>query len=136
MATHGAWRLPAPLRDEIIRHAQQHPTKEVCGIIAGTPTLATKVFKMRNVEDSPIGYALDPREQLQVMQAMRAAGWDLLAVYHSHTATPAELSPVDITHAYPDMAYMVVSLQRDPPVLNVYRIGAGGMPEPVNIQMS
>ena len=82
---------------------------------------------MTNVEDSPIGYAMDPKEQLRVEKHMRQSGLQMLGIYHSHTATEAYPSSVDISLAIsPDISYMLVSL-REPehPVLRTYRIRDG-----------
>jgi proteasome lid subunit RPN8/RPN11 len=48
----------------------------------------------------------------------------MLAIYHSHTASDAYPSPVDVKLAvYPELAYVLVSLKnRKQPELRSYRI--------------
>jgi proteasome lid subunit RPN8/RPN11 len=92
---------------------------------------------LTNVEDSPVGYAMDPREQLRVEKEMRQRTQRMLGVFHSHTASEAKPSSVDADLAIsPDLSYVIVSLQhRDHPELRSYRIdGVVITPEEVQIQ--
>jgi proteasome lid subunit RPN8/RPN11 len=94
------------------------------------------VYPMVNVEDSPIGYSMDPKEQLQVMKRMREQQHAWLAVYHSHTATAAYPSPVDVRLAISaDVSYVLVSLkEQSKPDVKSYRIdGTTVTPEDVQI---
>ena len=110
--------------DEVTAHCQQHYPKEACGILAGQGETVAQVYPMRNVEDSPIGYSMDPKEQLLVEKQMRQRQQRLLGIYHSHTATDAYPSPVDVRLAIsPDISYVLVSLKdRAKPVMHSYRI--------------
>ena len=92
-------------------------------------------YPTHNVQDSPIGYSMDPKEQLQVEKQMRQRQQRLVAIYHSHTATPAYPSPVDVRLAVsPDVSYVLVSL-KDPerPDVRSYRIDGQPVEEPVVI---
>ena len=131
-------RISAVLQDEVIRHCASAYPKEACGILAGalagSAGVVSQVYPMTNVEDSPIGYSMDPNEQLRVERQMRQAGQRLLGIYHSHTASAAYPSPVDVRLAIsPDISYVLVSLQdRARPDFNSYRIdGQTITPEPV-----
>jgi len=109
-----------------VAHCQQEYPKEACGLlaaaVAGGPVV--QAYPMRNVEDSSIGYSMDPKEQLQVEKQMRSRGQRLVAIYHSHTASDAYPSSVDMSLAIsPDISYVLVSLKdREHPVLKSYRI--------------
>jgi proteasome lid subunit RPN8/RPN11 len=127
-------QLPRRLYEEIIAHCQQQYPKEACGILAGTRGEVERVFAMTNVDNSPISYALDPKEQLQVQRALMEAKLDLLAIYHSHTASAAYPSPVDVARAsepgvallMPDVRYVLVSLNdRQQPEVKSYAIRDG-----------
>jgi proteasome lid subunit RPN8/RPN11 len=103
---------------------------------ADGPREALHLYRMRNVEDSPIGYSMDPLEQLRVDKQMRQQGQQLAAIYHSHTATDAYPSPVDVRHAIsPDVSYVLVSLKdRATAIFKSYVIQDGViMSEPVEI---
>ena len=122
----------------MVAHCEGQYPKEACGYLAGAHTggPATQVYPMRNVEDSPIGYAMDPKEQLRVETLMRQRGQRLAAIYHSHTATEAYPSSVDVRLAIsPDVSYVLVSLKdRARPVVRSFHIdGRTVTEEPVTI---
>jgi proteasome lid subunit RPN8/RPN11 len=74
---------------------------------------------------------LDAKEQLQVFDQIDDAGWDLFAIYHTHTHSEAYPSDTDRNQAfYPDAYYMVLSLSdRERPVLRAFRIVDGDVSE-------
>lgn len=127
--------IPNHLKEEIIAHCRSALPKEACGLLAGDrlvevpkpPREATRVYPMTNVEDSPIGYAMDSKEQLLVEKQMRQRGQRLLGIYHSHTATDAVPSSVDVSLAIsPDISYVLVSFKdQEKPVVKTYRIVDG-----------
>lgn len=131
--------MPQPLVEQILAHCQQQYPKEACGMVAGrgpSPEPVVQVYPMRNVEASPIGYSMDPKEQLLADKQMRSRGQRMCAIYHSHTASDAYPSSVDVGLAIsPDISYVLVSLKdRQHPVLKSYRIeGRTVTDEPVQI---
>jgi len=127
-------KISQSLLDEVIAHCLGHYPKEACGILAGQAETVSQVYPMTNVEDSPIGYAMDPKEQLQTEKQMRQRHQQMLGIYHSHTATDAYPSSVDVGLAVsPDVSYVVVSLKdRGHPDFKSYRIdGSRILPEEV-----
>lgn len=131
-------QIPRALCEEVIAHCRSTSPKEACGVLAGDAAEAlgerlrvVQVYPMTNVEDSPISYALDPKEQLAVEKLMRQRTQRMAAIYHSHTATEAYPSPVDVARAsepgvellMPGVSYVLVSLkdQRQPDIKS-YRI--------------
>ena len=129
-------QLSNALHDELIAQCRSRYPKEACGVLAGLDGVVAQVYPMTNVEDSPIGYAMDPKEQLALEKQMRANAQRMLAIYHSHTATDAYPSSVDVGLAIsPDLSYVLVSLKRpQEPVLKSYRIdGQHVTEEPVTI---
>ena len=105
-------------------HARSESPNECCGLIAGQDGVATRVFRVTNSEASPFMYVMEPREQLRIMDDIDAAGWDLLAIYHSHTRSAAYPSRTDVELAfYPTTPYMIVSLaDRDRPEIRAYAL--------------
>ena len=129
-----ALRLRQNHLEAIIAHCQQHYPKEACGILAGADGVVAQVYPMTNAEDSPIGYAMDPKEQLALETQMRRRGQRMTGVYHSHTASEAYPSSVDVRLAIsPELSYVLVSLKdRAHPALKSYRIdGTTVSEEPV-----
>lgn len=132
--------------DHILGHCHHAYPKEACGILAGRgeqplpaddERLVVEVYPMRNVEDSPIGYSMDPREQLALEKQLRARRQRMLGIYHSHTASDAYPSSVDVSLALsPDISYALVSLKdRQRPQLKSYRIdGTHVTPEEVWVE--
>ena len=139
-------RISHRCREEIIAHCRRQYPKEACGLLAGSTAtvvpvgkerLVMQVYPMRNVEDSPIGYSMDPKEQLAVEKQMRQRGQRMIGIFHSHTATEAYPSSVDVRLAIsPEISYVLVSLQdRGRPVFKSYRIdGTTITEEPIRIE--
>lgn len=128
-------RISEVLSDQVIAHCRGRYPKEACGILAGQGGMVTQVYPMANVEDSPIGYSMDPKEQLRVEKQMRQLGQEMVGIYHSHTASAAYPSSVDVSLAIsPEVSYVLVSLKdREQPDLKSYRIdGARITPEAVS----
>jgi proteasome lid subunit RPN8/RPN11 len=124
------------LHDEVIAHCRRAYPKEACGLLAGKDGVVAQVYPMTNVEDSPIGYAMDPKEQLAIEKQMRQRGQRMIGIYHSHTASDAYPSSVDVSLAIsPDVSYVLVSLKdRSRPDVKSYRIEATQVtPEDVKV---
>ncbi len=135
--TEAGLRLPSAQYEELIAYCQRRYPKEACGYLAGDRERVTQVYPMTNVEDSPIGYAMDPKEQLQTEKQMRRRSQRLLGIYHSHTATDAYPSSVDVRLAIsPEVSYVLVSLKdRQRPVLKSYRIDGRTVSEEAVVQV-
>jgi proteasome lid subunit RPN8/RPN11 len=57
---------------------------------------------------------MDPKEQFATVKDIRSAGFEMLAIYHSHPETPARPSAVDIRLALtPNVIYVIVSLHKN-----------------------
>jgi [CysO sulfur-carrier protein]-S-L-cysteine hydrolase len=110
------------LVDEMIEHCRAVSPNEGCGILAAADGGIVKVFKMTNASASPVRYSLDPREQFAVYRALDENGWELGAVFHSHTRTAAYPSPTDVRLATEDVPYVIVSLAENPPSIRAFRI--------------
>jgi len=86
--------------------------EEACGLLAGTINRDSYktvcVIPTTNILHSPVGYRLDPQEQLDAFNQMEGRGWELVGIYHSHPKGPEEPSPTDITEAYyPEAVYLI-----------------------------
>ena len=126
------------LQGEVVAHCRTRYPKEACGLLAAAAADGpiVQVYPMRNVEDSPIGYSMDPKEQLQVEKQMRQRGQRMAGIFHSHTASAAYPSSVDVSLALsPELSYVLVSLKDQArPVFKSYRIdGAHIEEEPVRV---
>lgn len=129
--------MPVPLRlsrdqiAELIAHARETFPNECCGLLAGQDGRVTRVYRGRNIDESPYTYRLDDRQLLQFLREIDDSGLDLVGIYHSHTASEARPSRTDVARAfYPQATYVIVSLKdRDSPVVRAFRITDGAVAE-------
>lgn len=126
-----SFKLPAAFAEEIVDQARSEHPNEACGLLGGTDGRATRIFKMSNAERSPVIYRMEPAEQLRVFNEIDEAGLDLVAIYHSHTRSPAYPSSTDVSLAYyPEAVYLIVSLaDAQKPDLRGFRIQDGRVTE-------
>lgn len=105
--------ISAALADELLAHARAEVPNEACGILSGSAAdgRATTYHPARNVDASPYVYTVHPDDLVRIVMGIDDAGEDLVAIFHSHTRTPAEPSPTDRRQAmYPDAIYLLASL--------------------------
>ena len=105
-------RIAPALLDEIVSHAREEAPNECCGMLAGENGRATRVYRARNAEASPLRYTIHPQDQIRIMMEIEDRGEEVTAIYHSHTKTAAEPSQTDINLAenWPDPIYLICSL--------------------------
>ena len=117
--------------EEMIQHALAEHPNEACGLLAGKDGRVEKVYQMTNAEHSPVTYRLDPEEQYRAFMEIEEEGWELLAIYHSHSHSPAYPSATDLELAfYPDSLYLIISLaDRARPIIRAFRIVKGMIEE-------
>jgi len=122
----GGLRISAALADELLAHARAEAPNEACGILAGSLAdgRATAYHPARNADASPFVYTVHPDDLVRIVLGIEDAGQDLVAIFHSHTRTPAVPSPTDRRQAmYPDAFYLLASLL-DPDVLPMQALRA------------
>ncbi|HLB11964.1 MAG TPA: M67 family metallopeptidase [Dehalococcoidia bacterium] len=125
------FRLPKEYADQIIAHVEAEAPNEGCGLLAGVDGRILKHYLAANSERSPVLYSIDAKELLGYIRDIDAQGWDLLAIYHSHTHSEAYPSATDVKLAYyPDAVYLIISL-REPqrPAVRGFRIVDGVISE-------
>lgn len=89
--------VPDVLLEEVIAHARRELPNECCGLLAGTiDGRVTTRFAITNDAASPTEYATNPRDLLDAFRAMRHAGTEPLAFYHSHPTSAAVPSATDV----------------------------------------
>ena len=127
--------------DEIIAHALEEDPNECCGMLAGRDGRVTKLYRITNVAADPyIQYRMDSQELLDVTREIDDSGWDVLAIYHSHTHTEAYPSPTDVSPfksatgtpvaAWSEPYYILVSLlNRESPAVRAFHIEDGRIDE-------
>jgi len=125
-------KITQKLIDEIIAHALEERPNECCGMVSGSRGVATEVFRARNALASPFSFDMEPSDQIGIYTAIEDRGEEILAIYHSHTKSPAEPSQSDRNNArsWPDPVWVIVSLA-DPgePVLRGWDMRDGKVGE-------
>jgi proteasome lid subunit RPN8/RPN11 len=124
--------LPRAIAAELLAHARAEVPNEACGLLSGSRAtgMATGFHPARNAEASPLIYTVHPDDLLRIVLAIDDAGEDLVAIFHSHTRSPAVPSATDRRQAlYPDAFYLLASLSETdaPPerALRAWRIVDG-----------
>lgn len=119
--------LPRDVYDAVVDRARDGAPAEVCGIFGGDHgtdrTRVESVHRARNAADTPQKtYAIDPEEQLELIDHIEAAGQDLAGFYHSHPAGPPRPSRTDVARAaWPGQSYLLVALDGRHPYVGSWR---------------
>ncbi len=110
----------------VFQHAEADAPLEACGYLAGNNRLITKYYRMTNMDKSEEHFSFDPKEQFQVLKTARSEGLEILAIFHSHPATPPLPSIEDIRLAYDnEISYVIVSLVQDQRSIKSFKIRSG-----------
>jgi len=124
--------VPRSLAEEILAHARAELPNEACGLLSGSLAdgRATTFHPARNAEASPLRYNVHPDDLVRITFAIEDGGEELVAIFHSHTLSPAVPSATDRREAmYPDPFYLLASLADPdaPPerALRAWRIHGG-----------
>ena len=105
-------KIPNDILERMVVQAKAEAPVEACGVLAGSDGKIEKMYEMTNVANSSDHFMMAPAEQFAAVKDMRAAGLEMLAVYHSHPATPARPSAEDIRLAFtPGVIYIILSLE-------------------------
>ncbi|MFM8271135.1 MAG: M67 family metallopeptidase [Gemmata sp.] len=108
--------VPDAVLADVVQHARRDAPVECCGLLAGHIAACegrvTARFPIANVLRSPTDYLTEPHEMLRAFRAMRAAGLELLAIYHSHPTSAPVPSARDIAgNSYGEsVPHVIVSL--------------------------
>ena len=123
-------RIKKDLIDKIYLQGEADAPFEACGYLAGKNDQILEYFPMKNMDHSSEHFSLDPKEQFSVTRLARQEGLEILAVYHTHTATPPRPSDEDLKLAHdPGIIYVIVSLAQGKRTSRAYRIVKGKVSE-------
>ena len=104
-------RIASELLADVVAHAREDAPNECCGMIASRDDRALAVHRATNTAASPLRYEIDGGEQYAIQRGIDRAGYDLGAIYHSHTRSAPYPSQTDINLAFhPDSLYVIVGL--------------------------
>lgn len=119
--------IPEAIRAELAGAAQAAAPLEACGLLAGRDGNVMRFYPLTNADAAAEHFSMLPAEQFAAQKDMRARGLQLLAIWHSHPATPARMSDEDLRLAYmPEVAHVILSLAPGPqPALRGFRVSDG-----------
>ena len=126
---------PIHLRKEILarllEEARRVPDEECCGLLAGRNGVVTEIYPAANALASATAYNIAPKDLFRIMREIRAAGLELMGIYHSHPSGENKPSARDIGRAYyPDAAYFILSpLPSAPKTVRAFSIREGRVAE-------
>jgi proteasome lid subunit RPN8/RPN11 len=105
-------KIPRPLVNQLLHHAQRGGRHEICGLVTGRDGHPTRAVPVTNIAATPATrYEMDPKGLIDALRGMREAGETLFAIYHSHPSSPPAPSAMDTAQAnYPEALYLIVSL--------------------------
>ena len=115
--------LSRKIYDEMLAHAQSIKPVESCAYLAGTDNDVKLFIPMTNVENRADFFQFAPAEQFGALKQARAAGLQLISVYHSHPESPARFSEADKEWANDEqIVYMILSLMNEEADLKAFRV--------------
>ena len=112
--------IPRPIFEAMLAHAKAELPAECCGLLAGTISdglgRATQHLPLVNALTSPTEYESEPRSMFAAHKAMRVAGTDVLAVYHSHPTSDPIPSRRDRERNYSELVVnLIIGLRTEEP---------------------
>jgi proteasome lid subunit RPN8/RPN11 len=126
------------LLDRILAHAREEAPNECCGVVAVEPASAgeqargVRVHSARNTAASPLRFEIDGLEVMELLSSIEGDGFEIGAIYHSHTRTAPYPSQTDVNFAvnWPGVEWIIVGLA-DPsaPEIRSYLIEKGAVRE-------
>jgi proteasome lid subunit RPN8/RPN11 len=131
-------KIAQSLIDEIVAHSLEDRPNECCGMVSGSEGSATEVFRARNALASPYSFDMEPQDQLAIYTTIEDRGEEIVAIYHSHTKSPAEPSQSDRNNAlsWPDPLWLICSLaDADSPVVRGWDM-RNGKAEEVELEIT
>ncbi len=108
--------LPQALLEQIDEHALAEYPDECCGLLLGRSTDGgNEVVRLHPVDNQRQDaahhrYLIAPEDYLRAERQAFQLGIDLVGVYHSHPDHPAFPSETDLVQAWPNLAYLIVSV--------------------------
>lgn len=101
----------------MVSHAEKTFPNECCGAMLGTINgshkQVTQAIPMENAYAGAQGarYELRPEDLLEADRKARAAGLDLIGIFHSHPDCDAYFSKTDLENSCPWYSFVVISVK-------------------------
>lgn len=111
------------VRNSMVNHCKTEFPLEACGILSGKNGVIETIWRMKNVDHSPVSFSMSEKEIRTVFDLIEKKNEEVLAIYHSHPTAAAFPSHGDIAYNnYPELFHIIVSLIRASPEVKAYKI--------------
>jgi desampylase len=121
--------LPHSVRFTIGCHALMAQPNECCGLLVGNEREIIAAIATANVAATPrTRFEVDPAAHIALRRALRRSKTrvSIVGVYHSHPASPAQLSERDLADAhYDDWVHIVVGDVATRAQMRAYQVRSG-----------
>jgi proteasome lid subunit RPN8/RPN11 len=74
---------------QLTRLAEDALPNESCAFLLGVNDKVVKILPMRNLDESPVTFSIEPTELLQAYDLAESKGMQVIAIFHSHPAKPS-----------------------------------------------
>jgi proteasome lid subunit RPN8/RPN11 len=103
---------PASIEAVVKAEAERQYPEECCGLLFGAAdrgiVVAEPIANVESPDRRRAAYLLAPGAYRRADARARAAGLEIVGVFHSHPDHPAEPSPTDLEAAWPEWLYVIV----------------------------
>src|SRR5918993_4033881 len=65
---------------------------ESCALLLGVNEKVVKILPVRNIDESPVTFSIEPAELLHAYNLAESEGMQVIAIFHSHPAKPSPSS--------------------------------------------
>ena len=112
--------IDAGTRARLEEHARRIYPEECCGALvgarAGDAQIVQHAWPVQNVaEGREHRFTIAPSDYRRIERRARESGVTVLGFYHSHPDAPARPSSYDLSHAWPGVSYLIVSVEAQVP---------------------
>lgn len=113
----GPLRVAATERDAMQRHGAETYPDECCGALIAVDGVVVEALPLPNTTDAGAArrFTIGPQGYKLAEQRARARRGTLAGFYHSHPDEAARPSQYDLDHAWPNLAYVIISVRRGVP---------------------
>jgi len=74
---------------ELVQIAKDALPNESCAFLLGDNDTIVKILPMRNIDESPVTFSIEPAELLNAYNLAESKGIKVIAIFHSHPAKPS-----------------------------------------------
>lgn len=72
--------------------AKEALPNESCAFLLGDNCKVVKILPMRNIDESPVTFSIEPAELLHAYNLAESEGMQVIAIFHSHPSKPSPSS--------------------------------------------